>query len=91
MVRAAAKNHEHVYVVVDPADYSQLVEVLSGKQSADEVSRWWLVSHQQKEVCMPIWRRLTRTTDGCHCLWSATGSRVQETTGVEGIPAHGNL
>jgi AICAR transformylase/IMP cyclohydrolase PurH len=39
MVRAAAKNHEHVYVVVDPADYSQLVDVLSGKQSAEEVSR----------------------------------------------------
>ena len=38
MVRAAAKNHEHVYVVVDPADYSQLVEVLSGTKSADEVS-----------------------------------------------------
>ena len=56
MVRAAAKNHEHVYVVVDPADYSQLVEVLSGKQSADEVSRRCLQLHWQEVawVCVSI-------------------------------------
>jgi AICAR transformylase/IMP cyclohydrolase PurH len=51
MVRAAAKNHEHVYVVVDPADYSQLVDVLSGKQSAEEVSGLCRVLHQQEDVC----------------------------------------
>lgn len=56
MVRAAAKNHEHVYVVVDPADYSQLVEVLSGKQSADEVSRRCLQLRWQEVawVCVSI-------------------------------------
>lgn len=27
MIRAAAKNHEHVHVVVDPADYPRLLEV----------------------------------------------------------------
>ena len=28
MIRAAAKNHPHVYVVVDPADYGKLLEHL---------------------------------------------------------------
>ncbi len=39
MIRAAAKNHEHVAVVVDPADYPALVEVLSGKQAPEEAAR----------------------------------------------------
>lgn len=30
MIRAAAKNHEDVYVVVDPADYATLLEQLEG-------------------------------------------------------------
>ena len=34
MIRAAAKNHPHVYVVVDPDDYSKLVEHLKSKPSA---------------------------------------------------------
>ena len=29
MLRAAAKNHEHVIVVVDPADYAEVLEALS--------------------------------------------------------------
>ena len=36
MIRAAAKNHPHVYVVVDPSDYSKLVEHLKSKPSADD-------------------------------------------------------
>lgn len=38
MIRAAAKNHEHVHVVVDPADYSQLLEALGGSPSAEQAS-----------------------------------------------------
>ena len=34
MIRAAAKNHEHVTVVVDPADYSQLLVQLGGGADA---------------------------------------------------------
>lgn len=30
MLRAAAKNHAHVHVVVDPADYSRVLDVLDG-------------------------------------------------------------
>jgi phosphoribosylaminoimidazolecarboxamide formyltransferase / IMP cyclohydrolase len=32
MLRAAAKNHEHVVAVVDPADYAELVETLRSEQ-----------------------------------------------------------
>ena len=34
MIRAAAKNHPHVYVVVDPNDYEKLIEHLKSSPSA---------------------------------------------------------
>ncbi|KAK9790335.1 hypothetical protein WJX73_003262 [Symbiochloris irregularis] len=37
MIRAAAKNHEHVAVVVDPSDYAQLLQQLG--EGADDASR----------------------------------------------------
>jgi phosphoribosylaminoimidazolecarboxamide formyltransferase / IMP cyclohydrolase len=33
MLRAAAKNHRHVWAVVDPADYSTVLEALGGMES----------------------------------------------------------
>jgi len=36
MLRAAAKNHQDVLVVVDPADYPIVLEVLRGNKSAEE-------------------------------------------------------
>lgn len=37
MIRAAAKNHDHVAVVVDPADYEHLLQQLgTGAQEAEE-------------------------------------------------------
>ncbi|KAI7839570.1 hypothetical protein COHA_006696 [Chlorella ohadii] len=39
MIRAAAKNHEHVTVVVDPSDYATLLEQLKGgAPAADQLS-----------------------------------------------------
>jgi phosphoribosylaminoimidazolecarboxamide formyltransferase/IMP cyclohydrolase len=38
MIRAAAKNHDSVTVVVNPEDYSQLLEQVSGKDCATELS-----------------------------------------------------
>ena len=35
MIRAAAKNHEHVYVIVDPEDYSELLEALKSDVTGD--------------------------------------------------------
>ena len=40
MVRAAAKNHAHVGVVVDPADYGQILEELRADgRLSDETRR----------------------------------------------------
>jgi AICAR transformylase/IMP cyclohydrolase PurH len=38
MIRAAAKNHAHVMVVVDPADYPEVLRALAGEVAEDEVS-----------------------------------------------------
>ncbi|XP_002983813.2 uncharacterized protein LOC9644188 [Selaginella moellendorffii] len=39
MIRAAAKNHKHVLVVVDPADYPTVLDSLQGKLENDEMIR----------------------------------------------------
>ncbi|DBA77368.1 hypothetical protein WJX79_000116 [Trebouxia sp. C0005] len=40
MIRAAAKNHKHVAVVVDPNDYDELLQHLSGSSSAQEALQY---------------------------------------------------
>ncbi len=40
MIRAAAKNHSHVAVVVDPNDYDELLQHLSGSSSAQEALQY---------------------------------------------------
>ena len=40
MIRAAAKNHSHVAVVVDPNDYDELLQHLSGSSSAKEALQY---------------------------------------------------
>ena len=39
MIRAAAKNHPHVLVVVDPADYTMLIEAVRSGTVADDLRR----------------------------------------------------
>ena len=39
MLRAAAKNHEHVTVVVDPADYADLIDAVRRQGGADLATR----------------------------------------------------
>ncbi len=39
MLRSAAKNHSHVWVVVDPADYGAVLEALDGKTDAAVLRR----------------------------------------------------
>mmetsp|Transcript_2095 Transcript_2095/g.6203 ORF Transcript_2095/g.6203 Transcript_2095/m.6203 type:complete len:606 (-) Transcript_2095:7910-9727(-) len=39
MIRAAAKNHEHVHVVVDPSDYREVLEALQGGADAAALRR----------------------------------------------------
>lgn len=38
MIRAAAKNHAHVMVVVDPADYPEVLRALAGEVAEEEVA-----------------------------------------------------
>lgn len=45
MVRAAAKNHEHVAVVVDPADYGPVLEELRRDAAVSEATRRRLARH----------------------------------------------
>ena len=40
MIRAAAKNHSHVAVVVDPTDYNGLLEHLAGDVSSKEAVQY---------------------------------------------------
>jgi len=39
MLRAAAKNHAHVWVVVDPGDYPRVLDALDGKENREEALR----------------------------------------------------
>ena len=40
MIRAAAKNHSHVAVVVDPQDYDKLLEHLAGDVNSQEAVQY---------------------------------------------------
>lgn len=40
MIRAAAKNHAHVFVLVDPDDYSVLLETLKSETSEEALYRF---------------------------------------------------
>lgn len=72
MIRAAAKNHKHVLVVVDPADYPALLEHLQGKGSETEDTfrrrlAWKAFQHVASyDAAVAEW------------LWQQTG--------VEGVP-----
>jgi phosphoribosylaminoimidazolecarboxamide formyltransferase / IMP cyclohydrolase len=39
MIRAAAKNHAHVFVVVDPTDYAPVLDAIDGDAPADALRR----------------------------------------------------
>ena len=68
MIRAAAKNHADVTVVVDPEDYGQLVEALSGGQSAEAAAAF------RKRLAWKAFQH-TATYDStvAEWLWSQVG------------------
>ena len=74
MIRAAAKNHAHVTVVVDPEDYDQLVEALSGAQSAEAAAAfrkrlaWKAFQHTatyDSTVAEWMWTQVGELLHGC--------------------------
>jgi phosphoribosylaminoimidazolecarboxamide formyltransferase/IMP cyclohydrolase len=68
MIRAAAKNHEHVTVAVDPADYPALVEALSGKQSAEETAQM-----RRRLAWKAFQHTATYDSTVAEWLWTQTG------------------
>ncbi len=70
MIRAAAKNHEHVAVVVDPADYPALVEVLSGKQAPEAAARL-----RRRLAWKAFQHTATYDSTVAEWLWTQTGQK----------------
>ena len=91
MIRAAAKNHEHVTVVVDPSDYQELLEGLkSGGGTSLEARKklaWKAYQHTatyDSTVAEWFWSQIGapshNTVHDCHSFWvdtffECTGSR----------------
>jgi phosphoribosylaminoimidazolecarboxamide formyltransferase/IMP cyclohydrolase len=50
MIRAAAKNHEHVAVAVEPGDYARLVRAASGEEPLDDRARTALAAKAFRHV-----------------------------------------
>ena len=71
MIRAAAKNHEHVAVVVDPADYPALVEVLSGKQAPEDAARL-----RRRLAWKAFQHTATYDSTVAEWLWTQTGEAL---------------
>ena len=71
MIRAAAKNHEHVTVAVDAADYPAVVEALSGKQSAEETAKL-----RRRLAWKAFQHTATYDSTVAEWLWTQTGALV---------------
>ena len=74
MLRAAAKNHEHVAAVVDPADYAELIETLHAQNGT--------TLDQRRQLAAKVYAHTARY-DGAIANW--LGARA-ETDQVEQFP-----
>jgi len=68
MLRSAAKNHDAVTVVVDPADYARVLDALRGGGTSPELRR---------ELAVKVFRE-TATYDGAIAQWLAERSATGE-------------
>ena len=77
MIRAAAKNHGDVYVVVDPADYSLLLSVLGaaagGKQPADAAGEAAAAAFRKRLAWKAFQHVATYDATVAEWLWAAGG------------------
>ena len=71
MIRAAAKNHEHVAVVVDPADYPALIEALSGKQASEDAAQL-----RRRLAWKAFQHTATYDSTVAEWLWTQTGQAL---------------
>lgn len=80
MIRAAAKNHAHVAVIVDPADYGQLLGSLGSSGGPDQALRarlaWKAFQHTatyDATVAEWLWGQIGVPTGSVHPSWSQPG------------------
>eukprot|EP00850_Spirogloea_muscicola_P018405 SM000168S02604 [mRNA] locus=s168:90791:93810:- [translate_table: standard] len=86
MIRAAAKNHEDVLVVVDPADYSRALEVLAAEGAVDEGS----VSTSDRFRRELAWKAYQHTASYdalvAEWLWQQSRPGSEEREGAAWVP-----
>ena len=68
MIRAAAKNHSHVAVVVDPSDYDEFLEHLAGDVSSREA-----VQYRKRLAWKAFQHCATYDSTVAEWLWSQIG------------------
>ncbi len=68
MIRAAAKNHSHVAVVVDPNDYDELLQHLAGSSSEQEA-----VQYRKRLAWKAFQHCATYDSTVAEWLWSQIG------------------
>ena len=71
MIRAAAKNHEHVTVVVDPSDYQQLADALAGGQAASDAAAF-----RRRLAWKAFQHTATYDSTVAEWLWSQVGAHI---------------
>lgn len=72
MIRAAAKNHSHVAVVVDPSDYDDLLQHLAGDVSSKEA-----VQYRKHLAWKAFQHCATYDSTVAEWLWSQIGEALQ--------------
>lgn len=72
MIRAAAKNHSHVAVVVDPNDYDELLQHLAGDVSSKEA-----VQYRKRLAWKAFQHCATYDSTVAEWLWSQIGDALQ--------------
>lgn len=72
MIRAAAKNHSHVAVVVDPSDYDDLLQHLAGDVSSKEA-----VQYRKHLAWKAFQHCATYDSTVAEWLWSQIGAALQ--------------
>lgn len=72
MIRAAAKNHSHVAVVVDPSDYDELLQHLSGDSGSSEA-----VQYRKRLAWKAFQHCATYDSTVAEWLWTQIGTLIQ--------------
>ena len=72
MIRAAAKNHSHVAVVVDPGDYDELLQHLAGGSSGEAA-----LQYRKRLAWKAFQHCATYDSTVAEWLWSQIGNILQ--------------